>query len=78
VGRLGTRRSYLDFFDPDTPAGPSGPQMGIELPQSTFGVNWYLSDRVRLMFNYSYAVPKEMTAGESAASIYAMRLAVFW
>ena len=52
--------------------------MGIELPQSTFGVNWYLSDRVRLMFNYSYAVPKEMTAGESAASIYATRLAVFW
>ncbi|MBA4106495.1 MAG: hypothetical protein C0485_12120 [Pirellula sp.] len=75
---LAARFSYLDFYDPDTPAGPSGPQMGIELPQSTFGVNWYLSDRVRLMFNYSYAVPKEMTAGESAASIYATRLAVFW
>ena len=41
-------------------------------------MNWYLSDRVRLMFNYSYVVPKEMHSGESAASIYATRLAVFW
>lgn len=30
------------------------------------------------MFNYSYVVPNEMTAGESTASIYATRLAVFW
>lgn len=75
---LAARFAYLDFFDPDTPAGPSGPQIGVELPQSTFGVNWYLSDRVRLMFNYSYAVPNEMTVGESTASIYATRLAVFW
>ena len=30
------------------------------------------------MFNYSYAVPNDMTIGESAASIYATRLAVYW
>ena len=50
---LTARFTYLDFFDPDTPPGPSGQLIGIRLPQPTFGVNWYMSDRVRLMFNYS-------------------------
>jgi phosphate-selective porin OprO/OprP len=75
---LAARFAYLDLNDADAPPGPNGPQIGVELPQSTFGMNWYLSDRVRLMFNYSYAVPDEMNSGESAASVYATRLAVFW
>ena len=75
---LTARFTYLDFFDADTPPGPSGQEIGIRLPQSTFGVNWYLSDRVRLMFNYSYAVPEEMNSGTSSANILASRLGVFW
>jgi len=75
---LTARFAYLDFFDPDTPTDPSGQLIGIQLPQSTFGVNWYLSDRVRLMFNYSYDVPDEMNTGTSVANIFASRLAVFW
>lgn len=75
---IAARFSYLDFIDADTPVGPNGAQLGVELPQSTYGLNWYLSDRVRLMFNYSYAVPNVMTVGQSSASIYATRLAVFW
>jgi hypothetical protein len=58
--------------------GPNGAQLGVELPQSTYGLNWYLSDRVCLMFNYSYAIPNVTTVGQSSASIYATRLAVFW
>ena len=75
---LTARFAYLDFFDPDTPSGPSGQLIGIKLPQWTFGVNWYLSDRTRLMFNYSYDLPNELNSGVSAASIYATRLAIFW
>jgi phosphate-selective porin OprO/OprP len=75
---LTTRFAYLDFVDPDTPLGPMGQSLGIRLPQSTFGVNWYVSDRVRMMFNYSYAVPDEINTGDSAASIFSTRLAVFW
>ena len=75
---LTARFAYLDFIDPDTPAGPSGQPIGIQLPQSTFGVNWYMSDRVRLMFNYSYDVPNEVNTGTSASNIFATRLAVFW
>ncbi|MCE9547545.1 MAG: hypothetical protein K8T25_18915 [Planctomycetia bacterium] len=75
---LTARFSYLDFFDPDTPTGPGGQRIGIQLPESTFGVNWYLSDRVRLMLNYSYAVPNEMNTGTSVANIYGTRLEIFW
>ena len=52
--------------------------MGITLAQPTFGLNWYLADHVRLMFNYTLAVPDEPNTGSSTASIFAMRLGVFW
>ena len=44
----------------------------------TFGVNWYLSDHLRLLFNYNYEVPNELNTGTSVANIYGMRLNVFW
>jgi phosphate-selective porin OprO/OprP len=75
---LTARFAYLDFIDADTPPGPGGQPLGIRLPQSTFGTNWYLSDRVRLMFNYSYAIPSQVDTGTSSANIFASRLAVFW
>lgn len=75
---LTSRFAYLDFFDPNTPLGPNGQQVGIQLSQSTVGVNWYLSDNVRLMFNYSYVVPNEINTGTSSANIFGTRLAVFW
>ncbi len=57
---LTARFAYLDFVDHDTPPGPGGQPLGVQLSQTTLGANWYLSDRVRLMFNYSYTVPDEM------------------
>ena len=75
---LTARFTYLDFFDRDTPPGPSGQPIGIRLPQATFGLKWYLSDRVRLILNYSYDVPNHINTGTSTANIFATRLAVFW
>jgi phosphate-selective porin OprO/OprP len=75
---LTARFSYLDFFDADTPLGPAGQLQGIQLPEATFGVNWYLADQMRCMFNYTYAVPDEPNAGTSAASTFALRLAWYW
>lgn len=72
------RFTFLDFVDADTPLGPDGQKLGIQQPQSTFGVNWYLADRMRLMINYSYVMPNEQDSGTSAASIYGTRLAVYW
>jgi phosphate-selective porin OprO/OprP len=72
------RLSYLDFIDNDTPGGPPGQPVGVRMPQTTVGLNWYLADRLRLMFNYTYAVPDEATTGASSVSIYGMRLGMFW
>jgi len=72
------RFSYLDFFDPNTPVGPNGQLIGITLPESTFGVNWYLADHFRILFNYTYALPDEPNTGTSAANEFATRVAVFW
>jgi phosphate-selective porin OprO/OprP len=75
---LTARFAYLDFQDADTPRGPSGEIIGLRLAESTFGVNWYLTDHLRLMFNYSYVLPEEPNTGISAANIYSGRLGVFW
>lgn len=75
---LTARFAYLDFFDLDTPRGPSGQLVGIRLPCATFGVSWYLADHMRIMFNYNYEVPNEPNTGSSVANVFAMRLAVFW
>lgn len=72
------RFAYLDFFDSDNPTGPQGQREGVEMPQGALGLNWYLADRFRLMFNYTYSAPKEPNTGVSSASIYSMRLGVFW
>ena len=75
---LTARFAYLDFTDSDTPLDTGGQRLGMQLGQSTCGVNWYLSDQVRVLFNYSYAVPDEVNTGTSEAHIFATRLAVFW
>jgi phosphate-selective porin OprO/OprP len=75
---LTARFAYLDFFDRNTPLGPSGQLVGVQLSAATFGVNWYLADRVRLMFNYSYEMPNEPNTGSSVANIFATRLGIFW
>jgi hypothetical protein len=75
---LTARFAYLDFFSPSTPAGPSEQLVGVRLPTATFGVHWYLSDRLRLMFNDTYEVPDQPGTGTSTASFFATRLAVFW
>lgn len=75
---IAARFAWLDFVDGDAPVNPSGEPSGVQLPQATFGVNWYLSDQLRLMFNYSYAEPILPVSGESSAGIFAARIAYFW
>ena len=75
---LTARFSYLDFLDANTPTGPQVQLVGTAMPQATFGVNWYLADRLRIMFNYYYVMPNESNTGTSSASVFATRLAMFW
>jgi phosphate-selective porin OprO/OprP len=75
---LTARFAFLDFQDSSTPTGPAGQLVGIRLPEYTVGVNWYLADHMRLMFNYTYALPEEPNSGTSVANIFSTRLGVFW
>lgn len=75
---LTSQFGYLDFTDTNTPRGPQGQLVGVQLPQVTFGVNWYLADRLRIMFNYSHASPIEPNAGSSNANVFSSRLALYW
>lgn len=71
------RTTYLDLFDPRVPT-MNDSLVGIKLIQPTWGVNWYLCDHTRLMFDYTYALPTEPNTGTSSASVFAMRLNVWW
>jgi len=55
-----------------------GQPPGVELMQATFGVNWYLADRLRILFNYSLAAPRNATSNEGLAHLVGTRLGVFW
>lgn len=75
---LAARFSYLDSVDSDLPTSTSGQPMGVRFPQLTLGLNWYLADRMRLMFNYTYAVPDQVQFGASTANVFGVRFATFW
>jgi phosphate-selective porin OprO/OprP len=75
---LTTQLSYTDTFDRNTPAGPQGQVIGVKLPELTLGVNWYLADRFRIMFNYTHAMPDEPNFGSSSANMFATRMAMYW
>jgi phosphate-selective porin OprO/OprP len=75
---LTARFGYLDFLDLDIPRGSQGQLVGVRLPEATFGVNWYLADRLRVLLNYTLAVPDEPNSGSSTAHLFAMRVGLFW
>jgi len=72
------RMAYMDFDDHDLPLNSLGQPSGVELMQATFGVNWYLADRLRILFNYSLAAPRNATSNEGLAHLFGTRLGVFW
>ena len=74
IGRL----SYLDYCDVSAPPNSQGQPVGTFLPQATIGVNWYLADRLRVLFNYTSSVPDVAGAGASDAHLFGMRLGMFW
>ncbi len=75
---LAARFDYTDFRDPDIPRGPDDVRVGDLLLQGTLGVNWYLNDHTRLMFNYIIAELRSPEFGTSHASLFSTRFALFW
>jgi phosphate-selective porin len=53
-------------------------QQGENEAETTLGVNWYLNDNMRIMFNYIHDVPVSPTSGPSFANAFFIRTALFW
>ena len=69
--------AYADFVSPNLPLS-KGLKQGAQEPELTVGVNWYLNDYTRVMFNYVFVAPVDPNAGPSTAQAFFLRMAIFW
>jgi phosphate-selective porin OprO/OprP len=75
---LTARLANLDFDSPNLALGSDGLKIGNRLTTVTLGVNWYINDNARLMFNYVHATPWDPNFGSSVADSFTLRTAIFW
>jgi phosphate-selective porin len=75
---LTARFAYANFSSPNIPPAPNGLKVGDRDAEMTLGVNWYLNDYARLMFNYVHAIPVDPNFGPSYADAFFLRTAIFW
>lgn len=71
------RFDILDRSDSDM-ISSNDQNLGERIITHTVGLNWYLNDFTRIMFNYTYGLPQQIETGTSVAHLFGMRLAVFW
>ena len=74
---LTARIDYLDLSSPNIPP-VNGLAVGDRITETTLGLNWYLNDNARLMFNYVHAEPVDPNFGASSADGFFIRTAIFW
>lgn len=75
---VAARIAHMDFTSSNLPLGSNGLEQGSRLTQGTLGLNWYLHDNVRLMFNYVHVIPVDPNFGTSTADAFYIRNEVFW
>jgi phosphate-selective porin OprO/OprP len=71
------RFAYTNFASPNIPPN-NGLQVGDRLAEYTVGLNWYLNDNTRIMFNWLHAVPVDPNFGPSYGDEFAIETAIFW
>src|SRR5262245_14274071 len=71
------RFAYVDFANSNIPL-QNGLKVGDKDAELTVGVNWYLNDYARLMFNYVHAVAVDPNFGPSWADAFFLQAALFW
>jgi phosphate-selective porin OprO/OprP len=78
---LAARFAVADFVSGNLPPS-NGPLAlspnGALLYQTTLGLNWYLNDYTRFMFNYTLAVPDARGAPALPVHLFGVRTAIFW
>ena len=60
------------------PRWSNGLKVGDREAALTLGVNWYLTDNFRFMFNWTHAIPVDPNFGPSYADVFMLRTAIFW
>jgi phosphate-selective porin OprO/OprP len=75
---LTARFDYADFASPNIPLNAQGLRVGDTETVLSLGLNWYLNDYARLMFNYIHAIPVDPNFGPSYADAFFLRTAIFW
>jgi phosphate-selective porin OprO/OprP len=75
---LTARFAYADFANANIPPASNGLRVGDREAVTVLGVNWYLNDYTRLMFNFTHVVPVDPNFGPSRADEFGLRFAIFW
>jgi phosphate-selective porin OprO and OprP len=79
---VAARFAVADFGSPNLPPTTNGASgftpTATVLYQATFGLNWYLNDYTRVMFNYTMAVPDAPGAPALPVHLFGLRTAIFW
>ncbi len=74
---VAARFAYTNFVSPNLPLS-NGQQMGSRDAESTLGINWYLNDTTRFMFNWVHAVPVVPGAGPSFGDAFFISSQIYW
>jgi phosphate-selective porin OprO/OprP len=74
---LAARFDYTNYNNPNIPMS-NGLKVGERLAEFALGVNWWLNDYTRIMFNYLHAVPVDPNFGPSWGDEYVVRCEIFW
>src|SRR5262249_58275146 len=75
---LTARFAYADFANANIPLASDGLRVGDREAATVLGVNWYLNDYTRLMFNFTHFVPVDPNFGPSRADEFGLRFQIFW
>ncbi len=74
---LTARFAYADFASSNIPMA-NGLKVGDRDVEFTLGINWYLNNYTRIMFNYVHAVPVDPNYGPSYGDAFFIQTAIFW
>jgi phosphate-selective porin OprO/OprP len=75
---LTARFSYVNLSSANLPLAANGLQMGSRDTEFTLGINWYLNDNTRLMFNWVHAVPVVPSLGPSFGDAFFISSQIYW
>jgi len=68
----------MNYSSANLPLTSGGLRQGDRVADATFGVNWYLNDNTRFLFNYVHAVPVDPNFGPSFADAFFISCQIFW